>query len=57
MATEHIHLVTGRLAEYSLPSTVAPLASEIGFDYPIDVLTKTAARHYLRASADRPEDS
>ena len=43
MATEHIHFVTGRLAEHSLRSTVAPLASEIGFEYSIDVLPITVA--------------
>jgi dihydropteroate synthase-like protein len=43
MAREHIHFVTGRLAEHSLKSVVAPLASEAGFDYTIDVLPITVA--------------
>src|SRR5262245_21134175 len=43
MATEHIHFVTGRLAEHSLCKTVASLAEAIGFDYSIDVLPITVA--------------
>ncbi len=43
MATEHIHFVTGRLAEHALRKTVAPLANAIGFDYSIDVLPITVA--------------
>src|SRR4029078_6914369 len=43
MASEHIHFVTGRLAEYSLRKTVEPLAREIGFEYSIDVLPITVA--------------
>src|SRR5262245_39111681 len=43
MATEHIHFVTGRLAEYSLRKTVAALADTIGFGYSIDVLPITVA--------------
>jgi dihydropteroate synthase-like protein len=43
MATEHIHFVTGRLAEYSLRKTVAALADTIGFAYSIDVLPITVA--------------
>jgi dihydropteroate synthase-like protein len=40
---EHIHFVTGRLAEHSLRKTVESLAREIGFDYSIDVLPITVA--------------
>jgi dihydropteroate synthase-like protein len=43
MASEHIHFVTGRLAEHSLRKTVEPLAREIGFEYSIDVLPITVA--------------
>jgi dihydropteroate synthase-like protein len=40
---EHIHFVTGRLAEHALKSIVAPLAADAGFDYSIDVLPITVA--------------
>src|SRR5689334_17173856 len=43
MAAEHIHFVTGRLAQYSLRATVEQLARDIGFDYSIDVLPITVA--------------
>lgn len=43
MAVEHIHFVTGRLAEHALAKTVEPLAREIGFAYSIDVLPITVA--------------
>jgi dihydropteroate synthase-like protein len=43
MATEHIHFVTGRLAEHSLRKTVVSLADAVGFDYSIDVLPITVA--------------
>jgi dihydropteroate synthase-like protein len=43
MSREHIHFVTGRLAEHGLREVVAPLASEIGFDYTVDVLPITVA--------------
>ncbi len=43
MASEHIHFVTGRLAEHSLRKTVESLAREIGFGYSIDVLPITVA--------------
>ncbi|HVT28145.1 MAG TPA: DUF6513 domain-containing protein [Lacipirellulaceae bacterium] len=43
MRGEHIHFVTGRLAEHSLRTIAAPLAREIGFDYTIDVLPITVA--------------
>jgi dihydropteroate synthase-like protein len=43
MASEHIHFVTGRLAEHSLRNTVESLAHEIGFDYSIGVLPITVA--------------
>jgi dihydropteroate synthase len=40
---EHIHFVTGRLAEHALKSVVATLAADVGFDYTIDVLPITVA--------------
>jgi dihydropteroate synthase-like protein len=43
MAREHIHFVTGRLAEYSLRKTLEELAPAVGFDYSIDVLGITVA--------------
>jgi dihydropteroate synthase-like protein len=43
MPRDHIHFVTGRLAEYALKPVVASLAQRIGFDYSIDVLPITVA--------------
>lgn len=43
MNDQHIHFVTGRLAEHSLRHVVEPLAVEVGFDYTIDVLPITVA--------------
>lgn len=43
MNREHIHFVTGRLAEASLRDRVERLASALGFDYTIDVLPITVA--------------
>ena len=43
MQTEHIHFVTGRLAEQALRSVVAPLAGEIGFEYSVVVMPITVA--------------
>jgi dihydropteroate synthase len=43
MPHEHIHFVTGRLAEHALKATVAPLAAKVGFAYTIDVLPITVA--------------
>jgi dihydropteroate synthase-like protein len=43
MASEHIHFVTGRLAEHSLRRMAEELAREIGFEYSIDVLPITVA--------------
>jgi dihydropteroate synthase-like protein len=40
---EHIHFVTGRLAEHSLRRIVDQLANEAGFGYSIDVLPITVA--------------
>jgi dihydropteroate synthase-like protein len=40
---EHIHFVTGRLAEHSLRATVGALAPAAGFDYSIEVLGITVA--------------
>jgi dihydropteroate synthase-like protein len=43
MATEHIHFVTGRLAEFALRPIVASLAERMGFDCSLDVLPITVA--------------
>jgi dihydropteroate synthase len=43
VSREHIHFVTGRLAEHSLRRIVEPLAREAGFDFTIDVLPITVA--------------
>ena len=43
MSREHIHFVTGRLAEHTLQPIVARLADQVGFDYTIDVLPITVA--------------
>ncbi|MCU0880781.1 MAG: DUF6513 domain-containing protein [Pirellulaceae bacterium] len=43
MTREHLHFVTGRLAEHSLRGVVSRLADEIGFDFTIDVLPITVA--------------
>ena len=43
MPRDHIHVVTGRLAEHALKSVVAPLAADVGFDYTVDVLPITVA--------------
>src|SRR5262245_3889390 len=43
MPREHIHFVTGRLAEYALRPVAASLAQRIDFDYSIDVLPITVA--------------
>ncbi|HEV3136615.1 MAG TPA: DUF6513 domain-containing protein [Pirellulales bacterium] len=40
---EHIHFVTGRLAEFSLRNVLAELAPQVGFDYSVDVLGITVA--------------
>jgi dihydropteroate synthase-like protein len=40
---EHIHFVTGRLAEHSLRQVVERLATDVGFDFTIDVLPITVA--------------
>jgi dihydropteroate synthase len=40
---EHIHFVTGRLAEFSLREVLAPIAGQLGFDYSVDVLGITVA--------------
>jgi len=43
MPRDHIHFVTGRLAEHALKSVVAPLAADVGFDYTVEVLPITVA--------------
>jgi dihydropteroate synthase-like protein len=40
---EHIHFVTGRLAEFSLRQMLAELGPKVGFDYSVDVLGITVA--------------
>jgi len=40
---EHIHFVTGRLAEHSLRQVLESLAPQVGFTYSIDVLRITVA--------------
>jgi dihydropteroate synthase len=40
---EHIHFVTGRLAEHSLRALLADLAPRVGFNYSVDVLGITVA--------------
>lgn len=43
MSRDHIHFVTGRLAEHALRDTVARLAAQVGFDYSIGVMPITVA--------------
>ena len=43
MPAEHIHFVTGRLAEHSLRSMIDSLAATLGFTYSIEVLPITVA--------------
>ncbi len=43
MSREHIHFVTGRLAEFALRKVLEPLAQQVGFDYTVDVLPITVA--------------
>jgi len=43
LSVEHIHFVTGRLAQHALEAVVAPLAKDVGFAYSIDVLPITVA--------------
>jgi dihydropteroate synthase-like protein len=43
MPRDHLHFVTGRLAEHALQPVVASLAKEVGFEYTIDVLPITVA--------------
>ena len=40
---EHLHFITGRLAEHAVRSIVEQLSSSVGFDYTIDVLPITVA--------------
>ena len=40
---EHLHFVTGRLAEFSLRQTLADLAPRAGFEYSVEVLGITVA--------------
>ena len=43
MTRQHIHFVTGRLAEHSLRAILGELAPQVGFDYSIGVLPITVA--------------
>src|SRR5215470_5382163 len=43
MPRDHIHFITGRLAEHALRPLVASLAERMGFTYTIDVLPITVA--------------
>ncbi|NOY30052.1 MAG: dihydropteroate synthase [Planctomycetes bacterium] len=43
MEQQHIHFVTGRLAQHALESIVPSLAAQVGFQYSIDVLPITVA--------------
>src|SRR5689334_3614697 len=43
MPGEHLHFVTGRLAEFALRAIVTKVAAERGFAYTIDVLPITVA--------------
>lgn len=43
MTRQHIHFVTGRLAEHALRRQVAELAKRLDFDYSVDVLPITVA--------------
>ena len=43
MTQEHIHFVTGRLAQHALEAVVPTLAEQVGFAYSIDVLPITVA--------------
>ena len=53
MPREHLHFVTGRLAEHALRSVVARLAEQVGFDYTIDVLPITVAALMTPAPTER----
>ena len=59
MAREHLHFVTGRLAEHALRRVVQPLAQELGFDYSLGVMKITVAAllttHWLRPRVTPPE--
>ena len=43
MPSEHIHFVTGRLAQHTLRDMLPALAEQVGFNYSIDVLPITVA--------------
>lgn len=43
MTREHLHFVTGRLAEHALRKEVSALSAQVGFDSSIDVLPITVA--------------
>lgn len=43
MTREHLHFVTGRLAEHALRKEVAALSAQVGFEASIDVLPITVA--------------
>ena len=43
MSREHLHFVTGKLAEFSLREMLSGLAPQVGFDYTVEVLNITVA--------------
>ncbi len=43
MTREHLHFITGRLAEHALRKQLPSLAEQVGFDYSVDVLPITVA--------------
>jgi dihydropteroate synthase-like protein len=43
MTVEHIHFVTGRLAEHALRSVLQSLAADVGFEYSVGVMPITVA--------------
>lgn len=63
MTNQHIHFVTGRLAEHALQPIVQSLAGKVGFEFTVEVLPITVAalmtptwisRHvHIPSSADR----
>lgn len=58
---EHIHFVTGRLAEPALRAVLEPLSAEAGFDYSLSVLNITVAAllttEWIAPRLHPPEDA
>ncbi len=61
MTGQHIHFVTGRLAEHALRQTLEPLAKEEGFTYSVDVLPISVAAlmtpRWIAARLNVPEST